>query len=106
MVMDDYHDIFETIVNNVSARSLFEMLAEEATELAQAALKVIRTLEGSDNPTPVHFYEAMNNLEEELTDVKLSADLLGIDIQNDVYLKKVYRWKERIEEYEKSKKSK
>ena len=43
-------------------------LAEEATELAQAALKMRRTLDKS-NPTPMTTGDASRNLNEEFADV-------------------------------------
>lgn len=43
-------------------------LAEESAKLAQAALKERRTLT-SDNPTPVSYADARNNLIEEVADV-------------------------------------
>ena len=43
-------------------------LAEESAELAQAALKERRALE-DDNPTPVSYADARNNLIEEVADV-------------------------------------
>lgn len=46
----------------------FTQLAEEATELAQAALKMYRILDGR-NPTPVTPEEGMANLYEEISDV-------------------------------------
>lgn len=96
-------DVLEYIYHKTSERSLYEQLAEEASELSQAALKIIRTFGNTDNPTTVGFYEAFNNIREELTDVLLVCDLLEIDKQDDVYLRKLYRWHERIKENEKSK---
>lgn len=53
-------------------------LAEEATELAQAALKMRRTLDKS-NPTPMTTGDASRNLNEEFADVLLCAAVLGFD---------------------------
>ena len=52
-------------------------LAEEATELAQAALKMRRTLDKS-NPTPMTTGDASRNLNEEFADVLLCAAVLGL----------------------------
>lgn len=105
-MIDDYHDVFDYLVDNISARSMLEQLAEEASELSQAALKCIRTFDDTDNPTTIGFLEAMNHIKEEFTDVHLVADLLGIDKQTDVYLRKLYRWIGRLEEHEKGKEEK
>ena len=50
----------------------FTQLAEEATELAQAALKMFRILDGR-NPTPVTPEEGMANLYEEISDVLIEV---------------------------------
>ena len=47
---------------------ILAQLAEEAAELAQAALKLRRVLDGT-NPTPVTETEARRNLVEECADV-------------------------------------
>ena len=96
-------DIWYDVQFGVSERSLLEQLAEEAAELAQAALKYIRTFKDSDNPTPVGEVEALNRIHEEFTDVLLVCDLLGIEKQDDVYLRKLHRWHERLKENEESK---
>ena len=60
---------------NISDRSKLEQLAEEAAELAQAALKLIRAMP-SDNPTPIDAKTAWGNLLEEMADVQLCFDVL------------------------------
>ena len=50
---------------------ILAQLAEEASELAQAALKLRRALDGT-NPTPKDIEECEMNLLEELADVKVS----------------------------------
>lgn len=74
-------------------------LAEEATELAQAALKLRRTLD-KRNPTPVTVAEASDKLNEEFADVLLCAAALGIDEKGveEYVRKKSFRWITRIEE--------
>lgn len=47
---------------------ILAQLAEEASELAQAALKLRRALDGT-NPTPKSIKECWENLKEELWDV-------------------------------------
>lgn len=77
-------------------------LAEEAAELAQAALKLRRSITGT-NPTPVTTMEAEANLVEELADVQLVAEVLdrGKRVQAQLDLisnRKIERWRNRIEE--------
>lgn len=66
------------IRKKLDRRTLLEGLAEEASELSKAALKVIRAERLSDNFTPVSLYDAKQQLAEELSDVMTMAYLLGI----------------------------
>lgn len=74
-------------------------LAEEATELAHAALKLRRAIDGS-NPTPVTEREAVNNLIEEIGDVLLCLEVLGFPVEPAAYRKdmdaKLERWVRRL----------
>jgi NTP pyrophosphatase (non-canonical NTP hydrolase) len=72
-------------------------LAEEAAELAQAALKLRRVLDGS-NPTPTPQDEAEAHLMEEIADVTLYISTLEIDYSkvSDIMLSKQARWEERL----------
>lgn len=88
------------ISDTLDERLLLEQLAEEASELAHAALKLIRTFKGNKNPTPVPIGEAMDNLREELIDVAMTLlamdfdlDQLAIDALNAPKWK---RWYERV----------
>ena len=72
-------------------------LAEECTELAQAALKLRRVFDGT-NPTPVTEEQAMDALYEELADVKLYASLLSINARSisEIMERKRLRWEDRL----------
>lgn len=76
-------------------------LAEEATELAHAALKLRRCIDGR-NPTPVTETEAVKNLLEEVGDVLLCLKTLGFPTDFDDYSgdinSKLKRWVERLKE--------
>ena len=78
-------------------------LAEEVSELAQAALKYRRTLSNA-NPTPVTRHEAENILLEEIADVKLCLHVAGLEavrhkIQvNRTITAKAERWLKRLTE--------
>lgn len=68
-------------------------LAEEASELAKAALKLRRAMTNV-NPTPISEVEAMDNLLEECSDVLACMDTLGIlDGSNDEYFRETQEWK-------------
>ena len=86
----------EYIKSRLSNRALLEQLAEESAELCQAALKAIR-VGCNENPTPLTIEQAGKNLAEELFDVLIVADILGVVpgiAPNDD--PKVIRWAERL----------
>lgn len=80
-------------------------LAEEATELAHAALKMRRTLIDG-NPTPVDYESAKRDLLEEIADLDCCIDAIGCMIPEnmkfweDTLQSKAKRWVERLEEKE------
>lgn len=88
----------EIILRDVPLPDLYEQLAEEAAELAQAANKMARVLRGT-NPTPKTEEEARSSLIEEYTDV-VNVGTNILDIRPDWLLGdyKLYRWKKRLEE--------
>lgn len=77
-------------------------LAEEASELAQAALKLKRAMEGT-NPTPMSVEECVENMDEEIADVAFLVDLMGYNepehmlAQSCVVQRKKERWMKRLE---------
>lgn len=70
-------------------------LAEECAELAQAALKLRRALDGK-NPTPNTAEERRRALLEEYTDVIHCALVLDLDMDLDQIRKKTERWMRRL----------
>lgn len=87
------------IDEHMSKAALYEMLAEEATELAQASLKMARAIRG-ENPTPVTCIEAFNSLQEEWNDVYLVNRVLSLTTDYVSMKHKVERWIKRLEEKE------
>lgn len=89
----------EHIRRIVPGEELLAQLAEEATELAHAALKM-RRVTGSKNPTPVSFDVAYANLKEEIADVMLCLQTLGISVEPGSYQEeiaaKLERWVNRL----------
>lgn len=78
---------------------ILAQLAEEAAELAQAALKLRRAMDMT-NPTPMPVQEAGNHLVEEIADVIVCENqLLGIDwnVIDEVCKRKLGRWEGRLE---------
>ncbi|MBP5718027.1 MAG: hypothetical protein J6X53_03490, partial [Abditibacteriota bacterium] len=95
-----YTENVTSITNLLNSEELLKQLAEECNELAQAALKRIRTLT-NENPTPVTSTEADNRLHEEAADVLLCLETLGIHTGSDLIRatkeRKAKRWAERLD---------
>lgn len=92
--MNEYKKIVQ---ETLTERDLLEQLAEEAAELSKAALKLIRASGMNKNATPVTREQAAENVLEELRDVLIAAEALGIwlgDHKMDSY--KWQRWAERV----------
>ena len=89
----------EMISEIITGEELLRQTAEEAVELAQAALKVIRAAKGT---TPLDGEDAVDMLVEEIADVQnciavLSERLPGLqDKANKISAEKMKRWKERL----------
>lgn len=89
---------------------ILAQLAEEASELAQAALKLRRALDGT-NPTPKSVEECLENIQEEMADVFVCLTMFGKSAERDGiliynrYMEKVIkiedekeaRWLSRLE---------
>ena len=88
------------MIEKIGAAAMLEQLAEEATELAHAALKLAR-IERGENPTPVLKEDAMDHIIEEYTDVVQCAEELSlVPNREQIKLKKMRfeeRWKEEHE---------
>ena len=74
--MTDNEKYIKYIRKNLSEREMLEQLAEEASELSQAALKLIRAKKLSNNVTPKTEQEAVLALAEEITDCCIVIDLV------------------------------
>ena len=87
------------IKENLSTNDAYCQLAEEAVELAHAALKVIRAINNT-NPTPKIFLEAIDTLNEEAADVFNALYVVIDDYEfikvRDIAKRKMKRWKERL----------
>lgn len=85
----------EQIIQKVGECEVLAQLAEEAAELAQAALKLRRALDGK-NPTPNTEEERRSALIEEYTDVIHCALVLDLEMDLDQIRKKTERWMKRL----------
>lgn len=89
------------MVERTSEEYMLRQLAEECTELAQAALKVIRA---ANRETPVHTRDARLALVEEVADVKVmlrifdSAVLTAAEVKHvgEIQAAKMQRFSDRI----------
>ena len=91
--------MIDFIRSRVPETELLAQLAEEATELAHAALKLRRAIDGK-NPTPVRLSEAWSGLLEEVADVQLCLQVVGVDVTPTAYQRaieaKLERWANRL----------
>ena len=83
------------IKGTIGDAAAYEQLAEECTELAQAALKKARLLRG-ENPVRKTEDEIDKNLIEEFSDLILSAYILGLEADSTIMKAKEKRWSESI----------
>ena len=86
------------ITDKIPVTELLAGLAEEATELPQAALKLRRCYDGT-NPTPADPDIQYECFLEEIGDVELYLDQMSINRQviDDYKAAKLERWKKRLE---------
>ncbi len=84
------------IARRLSHEDLLYQLAEEASELSHAALKLARCIKGS-NPTPVSPGAARENLVEEYSDVIQVARELFLAPNEYQIAAKEKRWLDRLD---------
>lgn len=84
-------------INELPETTRLIQLAEEAAELAQAAIKLTRALNGQ---TPVSEKAARDHLVEEIADVNVCVDALAIDGRKvrQTARRKAARWEARLED--------
>ena len=95
--MSDFKSDFE-VIRSLGEPALLEQLAEECSELSQAALKLARKERG-ENPTPKTLGECFKDLIAEMADVNLCIWVIetsrGIDLRLNSNWKRE-RWAQRI----------
>ena len=97
--MSDFKSDFE-VIRSLGEPALLEQLAEECSELAQAALKLAR-LERGENPTPKSKIHCESALIEEIADVHLCLGVISSHFEcynklDDIEISKRERWAHRI----------
>lgn len=98
--MNDFNSYKHGILKHTDYRGRLELLAEEASELSQAALKMVRVLE-PDGIYPVNKDKynttiCMNNMVEEVTDVFICLQLLDLYADDLLAKKKIKQMAERF----------
>lgn len=94
---------YELIRNTITPDDMLCQLAEEAAELAQAALKLRRAV-GGTNPTPVTRNEATKELITEIADTAVAVKVYLAcdaaveidDVIKRIMSRKTARWVERL----------
>lgn len=99
--MSDFKSDFD-VIRSLGEPALMEQLAEECSELAQAALKLARKERG-ENPTPKTLDECFTSLIEEMADVHLCLGVISSHFEcynklDDIEISKRERWAQRIRE--------
>ena len=87
----------DNVINLIGEEAMWLQLAEEASELSQAACKMARYLHGT-NPVAKSKTQIRANIIEEFSDVISCARHLTIPIHEDLIDNKNKRWIRRIEE--------
>lgn len=85
------------MIEKIGKAAMYEQLAEECTELAQAALKAARIIR-DENPCGRTPKEVDEMLTEEFTDVYICCSELNMQVDMDVWNQKMERFKHRWEE--------
>ena len=80
--MSNYKNYLNFILEKMDERTLLEQLAEEASELSQATLKLIRAKGLSENITPKTEESVTQNLVEEMRDCNIVMLLLCLKDEN------------------------
>lgn len=97
------NNLLKYVCDYMPRTELLALIAEEAAELAHAALKCRRVLDGT-NPTPVTAVDAREALVEEVADVLLlilpdGDKELSAEIR-EIQDRKLRRWADRIAQKE------
>ena len=101
--MENEKSSIDVVMEHLDQDEILAQLAEEASELAQAALKLRRAY-NRINPTPVTPHEAYERLLEEIADVNVCIISLELDrglsmVQvQEIMKEKVKRWAARLED--------
>lgn len=89
------------MTDTMSKAAIWELLAEEAVELAHAAQKMARLLRGENPLAPdMTKDQIFQNVVEEFNDVLIETDILDVRFVPELYEKKLERFTERYKDFE------
>lgn len=103
--MNENQKYFDYVVRGLDKRTILEQLAEEASEITQASLKLIRAEKFNNNYTPSSKEESIENLLEEINDIRMVINLIRTKYDELYFLPedneiinnpKWKRWAERL----------
>jgi NTP pyrophosphatase (non-canonical NTP hydrolase) len=86
---------YEEIRNTEGVDKIAYHLTEECMELGQAASKYARAVSGT-NPTPTSTHDAFNSMVEELCDILVICNVLGVMPSMEIMETKEQRWQDRL----------
>ena len=88
-------ELNEVIISKIGEEAAWMQLSEEAAELSQAAAKMARYIHGT-NPVEASYTDIEDNICEELTDIGICCNVLGIKPDNEIARGKYIRWRNRL----------
>ena len=99
--MQNKEEIFDAIAGKYGKEYMLRQMAEECSELSQAALKYIRA---ARRETPMRIDEAIEHLTEEIADVRVMIDAVTATVLSErdvddvlgIKEQKLDRWKTRM----------
>lgn len=96
------------VLGKIGEYGVLQQIAEEASELAKAALKYLRFIQGddpvyidgvrADNRKDADAQHLLDNVTEELSDVVLVCDIACFKPSRSIMQQKLSRWRMRLEE--------
>lgn len=93
---DPATEAVDQIRNTLSPAAIFEQLAEECVELAKCAQKQARFMR-QENPTDADQVDLVKETDEEVCDVLVCLEVLGLNPNNNLMQAKLGRWAGRIQ---------
>ena len=94
MCRDKYYKENLTLIRvSVPVAALYEQLADEASAVTQAALKMARSIRGENPPSDENTrLDILSHLQEEIMDLMLCCDVVCLDQNEHIAKIKAQRW--------------